>query len=312
MSDRGQASRTRDADGAERRRPEARRVAMGTTLTSVLSRFIEDAKRYPMLTPEREQELAIAWRGRGDRAALEALVGSHLRLVIKIARGFMGYGLPLADLVGEGNVGLLQAAEKFDPERGLRFSTYAMWWIRAAMQEYILHSWSLVKIGTTPAQKKLFFNLRRLKARLDAFEQGDLPPETVDAIAVELCVPEREVIEMNRRLSGGDNSLNAPLGSGGDGEWLELLPDERPSQEAIIVDLQEGRRQRSLLGAALKTLNPREREILAERHLTDAPASLQELSHRYAVSRERIRQIELQAVGKLRRAVANDLARSLA
>ncbi len=276
---------------------------MSAKLDSSLVRFVEEAKRYPMLSPERENEIALAWRDHGDRTALDALVGSHLRLVVKIARGFAGYGLPLADLVAEGNVGLMQAAEKFDPDRGFRFATYAMWWIRASIQEYILHSWSLVKIGTTAAQKKLFFNLRRMKARLQQFDQGDLLPETVRAIATNLDVPEAEVIEMNRRLSGPDNSLNAMLGSEADSEWLELLPDERPSQETVIGDMEEGRRRRDLLGAALKKLNPREREIVVERRLKDEPATLEELSHRYAVSRERIRQIEVRAVEKLQKAV---------
>ena len=276
---------------------------MNTKLDSSLVRFVEEAKRYPMLSPERENELAVKWRDHTDRAALDSLVGSHLRLVVKIARGFAGYGLPIADLVAEGNVGLMQAAEKFDPDRGFRFATYAMWWIRASIQEYILHSWSLVKIGTTAAQKKLFFNLRRLKAQLQQFDQGDLTPETVGAIARDLDVPEAEVIEMNRRLSGPDNSLNAMLGTEADSEWLELLPDERPSQETVIGDLEEGRRRRDLLGAALKKLNPREREIVVERRLKDEPATLEELSHRYAVSRERIRQIEVRAVEKLQKAV---------
>jgi RNA polymerase sigma-32 factor len=276
---------------------------MAVKLESSLVRFVEEAKRYPMLSPEREQQITLAWRDRNDRAALDELVGSHLRLVVKIARGFAGYGLPLADLVAEGNVGLMQAAEKFDPDRGFRFATYAMWWVRAAIQEYILHSWSLVKIGTTAAQKKLFFNLRRMKSRLQEFEQGDLSPETVASIAKDLDVPAAEVIEMNRRLSGPDNSLNAMLGAEGDSEWLELLPDERPSQETMIGDLEEGRRRRDLLGDALKKLNPREREIVVERRLKDEPATLEELSHKYAVSRERIRQIEIRAVAKLRRLV---------
>ncbi len=276
---------------------------MSTKLEFSLVRFVEEAKRYPMLSPERERDLALAWRDRRDRIALDELVGSHLRLVVKIARGFAGYGLPLADLVAEGNVGLMQAAEKFDAERGFRFATYAMWWIRAAIQEYILHSWSLVKIGTTAAQKKLFFNLRRMKARLQQFEQGDLSPETIATIAKDLDVPAAEVVEMNRRLSGQDNSLNAMLGGEADSEWLEMLPDERPSQETVVGDMEEGRRRRDLLGAALKKLNPREREIVVERRLKDEPATLEELSHRYAVSRERIRQIEVRAVEKLQKAV---------
>ncbi len=270
---------------------------------SSLVRLVEEAKRYPMLSVEREQELALAWRDKRDRNAVGQLVGSHLRLVVKIARGFNGYGLPLNDLVAEGNVGLMQAAEKYDPDRGFRFATYAMWWIRAAIQEYILHSWSLVKMGTTAAQKKLFFNLRRLKGRLEELEQGDLPPEAVATIARELDVPESEVIEMNRRLGGADNSLNAMLGRDADSEWLELLPDESPSQETLIADADELRQRRALLGAALDKLNPRERAIIIERRLKDDPATLEELSHRYDVSRERIRQIEVRAFEKLQKAV---------
>ncbi len=276
---------------------------MNTKFDSSLTRFVEEAKRYPMLSPEHENEVALLWRDKRDRAALDELVGSHLRLVVKIARGFSGYGLPLSDLVAEGNVGVMQAAEKFDPDRGFRFATYAMWWIRASIQEYILHSWSLVKIGTTAAQKKLFFNLRRMKARLQELEQGDLSPENVAFIARELSVPEGEVVEMNRRLGGADNSLNATLGSDGESEWLEMLVDERPNQEVVIGNLEEGRRLKDLLGAALKKLNPREREIVVERRLKDEPATLEELSHRYAVSRERIRQIEVRAVEKLQKAV---------
>jgi len=270
---------------------------------SSLVRLVEEAKRYPMLSPEREQELALAWRDRRDPEALDQIVGSHLRLVVKIARGFAGYGLPLTDLVAEGNVGLMQAAEKFDPDRGFRFATYAMWWIRAAIQEFILHSWSLVKMGTTAAQKKLFFNLRRLKGRMEELDQGDLSPEAVAAIAAELDVPETEVVEMNRRLGGADNSLNAVLGRDADSEWLELLPDEGPSQETLVADADELRQRRALLGAALDKLNPRERAILIERRLKDDPATLEELSHKYDVSRERIRQIEVRAFEKLQKAV---------
>jgi len=276
-----------------------------------LARFVAEAKRYPMLTLAKERELASAWRDRRDRVALDRLVGSHLLFVVKVARGFAGYGLPLADLVGEGNIGLLQAADKFDPERGFRFATYAVWWIRAAIQEYILHFWSLVKIGTTAAQKKLFFNLRRLKAQLQELEQGDLSPESVTAIATDLNVPEVEVIEMNRRLSGADNSLNAVVSGDSDSEWLELLPDEQPTQEAQVADLQEARRRRELLSEGLKKLDPRERVIVVERHLNDEPATLEELSYRYAVSRERIRQIEVRAVGKLHKAIAANTSRPM-
>jgi RNA polymerase sigma-32 factor len=278
---------------------------MNHKLDTTLVRFVEEAKRFPMLSPEREQELARAWRD-GDREALKQLVGSHLRLVVKIARGFTGYGLPLADLVAEGNVGLMQAAEKFDPDRGFRFATYAMWWIRASIQEYILHSWSLVKMGTTAAQKKLFFNLRKLKGQMAELDQGDLPPEAVTKIATELDVPEAEVIEMNRRLAGGDNSLNALMGGSGtdsDSEWLDMLPDDAPSQETIIGDRKELQQRREMLDVALKKLNPRERDIIFERRLKDEPSTLEELSHRYAVSRERIRQIEVRAFEKLQRAM---------
>jgi RNA polymerase sigma-32 factor len=235
---------------------------------------------------------------------------------VRIARGLAGYGLPIADLISEGNVGLMQAAEKFDPNRGFRFTTYAIWWVRASMQEYILHSWSIVKIGTTAGQKKLFFNLRRLKARLSAFEQGDMAPETVAAIATELDVAEDEVIEMNRRLSSVDNSLHSVRGNDADadGEWIDRVADEQPTQEAVVIDLEAARQQRNLLRAALLKLSPREREILVERHLKDEPATLVELSQRYAVSRERIRQIEMRAVEKVQKAInakaSHPLARS--
>src|SRR6202023_4420611 len=204
---------------------------MNHKLDTTLVRFVEEAKRFPMLSPEREQELARAWKDREDRNAMEHLVGSHLRLVVKIARGFTGYGLPLAGLVAEGNVGLMQAAEKFDPDRGFRFATYAMWWIRASIQEYILHSWSLVKMGTTAAQKKLFFNLRKLKGQMQAIEEGDLSPEQVKKIATRLGVPEEEVVNMNRRLAAPDSSLNAPVKAEGDMEWQDWLVDESPNQE---------------------------------------------------------------------------------
>ena len=278
----------------------------------ILTRLVEAASRYPILSPEREREIAIAWHDHGDHAALHELVGSHLRLVVRIARGFSGYGLSLADLVSEGNVGLMQAAERFDPRRGFRFATYAIWWVRASMQEYILHSWSLVKIGTTAGQKKLFFNLRRVKARLRALDQGDMAPETVSAIADELDVSEHEVIEMNRRLNNKDNSLHSPRHSDDDGEWLDNLVDNRPSQEAVVIDLEKARNQRRLLHAALLKLSAREREIMTERHLKDDPITLAELSQRYAISRERIRQIEMRAVEKLQKAINGETAPSFA
>jgi RNA polymerase sigma-32 factor len=293
-------------DGQGRSLGEHESKDMNQRIDSSLVRFVEEAKRFPMLSPEREQELARAWRDRQDRDALRQLVGSHLRLVVKIARGFTGYGLPLADLVAEGNVGVMQAAEKFDPDRGFRFATYAMWWIRAAIQEYILHSWSLVKMGTTAAQKKLFFNLRKLKGQMAELDQGDLPAAAVTKIATELDVPESEVIEMNRRLSGADNSLNALMGGVGadsEAEWLDMLPDEGPNQETIVAERDELQQRRVLLDVALKKLNPRERDIIFERRLKDEPSTLEELSHRYDVSRERIRQIEVRAFEKLQRAM---------
>jgi RNA polymerase sigma-32 factor len=278
---------------------------------SGLSRFIEEAKRFPMLSPDDERDLTLAWRERRDRQALRKLVGSHLRLVVKIARGFGGYGLPLADLVAEGNVGLMQAVEKFDPGRGFRFATYAMWWIRAAIQEYILHSWSLVKIGTTAAQKKLFFNLRKLKGRLEELDAGDLSPETVKIIAEELNVPAAEVIEMNRRLAGVDSSLNVTVGEDGDTDRLTLIADGGPSQEQRVVEADELKKRRRILTAAMEGLNDRERRIVIERRLRENPLTLEELSREFNVSRERVRQIEVRAFEKLQKAVllkANDNA----
>ncbi len=268
-----------------------------------LTHFFAEAKRFPMLTPEREQALAQAWRNHGDEAALRELVGSHLRLVIKIARGFAGYGLPLADLAAEGNVGLMQAAQKFDPDRGFRFATYAMWWIRAAIQEYILHSSSIVKMGTTSAQKKLFFNLRQMKSRLDQHERSDLSPETVETIAIALDVPGNDVVEMNRRMSGADVSLNATTAEDSETEWLDRLVDESPTQDLVLAEADERARRQKLLGGALAELNEREREIVLERRLRDEPLTLEELSQRFHVSRERVRQLEVRAVEKLRKAI---------
>jgi RNA polymerase sigma-32 factor len=269
-----------------------------------LTHLLAEAKRFPMLSPEREQELARAWRNHGDEAALRDLVGSHLRLVIKIARGgFGGYGLPISDLIAEGNVGLMQAAQKFDPDRGFRFATYAMWWIRAAIQEHILHSTSLVKMGTTAAQKKLFFNLRRVKAQLDLLEQGDLSPAAAEWIAAELGVPEDDVVEMNGRMSSADRSLNVTLTDDRETEWLDRLVDEGPSQEMLVADAEEMAQRRKLLGQGLASLNEREREILIERRLRDEPLTLEDLSRRFHVSRERIRQLEVRAVDKLRKAM---------
>jgi len=266
-----------------------------------LTHLLADAKRFPMLSPERELDLAQAWRHDRNQAALRELVGSHLRLVIKIARGFAGYGLPVSDLIAEGNVGLMQAAQKFDPDRGFRFATYAMWWIRAAIQEHILHSTSIVKMGTTAAQKKLFFNLRQLKGRLEQFEAGDLSPESVATIAAELGVPEKDVVEMNRRMSAADGSLNVTLTEDGEAEWLDRLVDEGPSQEALLAEADEMAQRRKLLGEAMARLNAREREIVVERRLRDEPLTLEDLSRRFHVSRERIRQLEVRAVDKLRK-----------
>ncbi len=270
---------------------------------NTLDHLLGQAKRFPILTPEREQELARAWRNHGDETALRDLLGSHLRLVIKIARGFAGYGLPLSDLISEGNVGLMQAARKFEPERGVRFATYAMWWIRAAIQEYILHYNSIVKMGTTAAQKKLFFNLRQFKNRLDLHEHGDLPRAAVEQIAAGLGVPETDVVEMNRRLSGADASLNVAAVEDSETEWLDRLGDERPTQDIILAELEERAQRRQLLSQALTQLNQREREILVERRLRDEPLTLEDLGQRFHVSRERIRQLEMRAVEKLKKAM---------
>lgn len=268
-----------------------------------LAYVLRDARRFPILSAEHELILIQAWRDKDDALALRELIGSHLRLVIKVARGFAGYGLPLSDLVAEGNMGLLRAARKFDPERGCRFATYALWWIRAAIQEYILHSWSLVKIGTTGMQKHLFFNLRRFKARLGEFESGALSPETAAIISKELNVTLADVVEMNGRISGPDNSLNATIGSEGSDQWLELLSDEQPNQEHLLANREEQRRRYDSLRAALAKLKDREREILVARYLRDEQSTLEQLSQRYAVSRERVRQIEQRAIEKIRRSM---------
>jgi RNA polymerase sigma-32 factor len=256
-----------------------------------------------MLEPQEEFMLAKRWREHEDLDAAHKLVTSHLRLVAKIAMGYRGYGLPLGELISEGNVGMMQAVKRFDPDRGFRLATYAMWWIRAAIQEYILHSWSLVKLGTTAAQKKLFFNLRKIKGQMKAIDDGDLPPETVATIAERLGVEEREVVDMTRRLAAPDHSLNAAVRSDSDGEWQDWLVDDKPSQEATLGESQELRERRRLLAASLKTLNKRERHILSERRLTENPATLEDLSHRYGISRERVRQIEVRAFEKLQKAM---------
>lgn len=267
-----------------------------------LNRYLQEIRKFPLLEPEEEFMLAKAWVDHQDSDAAHKLVTSHLRLAAKIAMGYRGYGLPQAEVISEANVGLMQAVKRFDPDKGFRLATYAMWWIRASIQEYILRSWSLVKMGTTSAQKKLFFNLRKAKAKLGAFEEGDLRPENLARIAHDLSVTEREVIEMNRRMSGGDASLNATVGSAdGDStaQWQDWLEDESADQAGDYAEADELDTRRSMLAAAMDVLNDRERDILTERRLRDDPVTLEQLSTRYGVSRERIRQIEVRAFEKL-------------
>ena len=276
------------------------------TAESNLSRYLADIRKFPMLTADEEFMLAKRWQEHEDVDAAHRLVTSHLRLVAKIAMGYRGYGLPVAELISEGNVGMMQAVKRFDPDRGFRLATYAMWWIRASIQEYILHSWSLVKMGTTAAQKKLFFNLRRMKGQMKAIDDGDMTPEQVEKIATELNVSEQDVIMMNRRLSGPDNSLNAPLRADSEGEWQDWLVDERQvSQETMVADEQELSQRRSMLQVAMQSLNEREQHILTERRLRDNPLTLEELSQEYDISRERVRQIEVRAFEKLQKAMRN-------
>jgi RNA polymerase sigma-32 factor len=268
-----------------------------------LTRYLQEIRKFPMLEPEEEYMLAKRWKEREDSEAAHRLVTSHLRLVAKIAMGYRGYGLPLSELISEGNVGMMQAVKRFDPDRGFRLATYAMWWIRAAIQEYILHSWSLVKMGTTAAQKKLFFNLRKLKGQLQAVEDGDLSPENLKKIATELDVPEADVVSMNRRLASPDHSLNAPLRSDSEGEWQDWLVDETESQEVKLADRQELGLRRDLLEKAMTHLNERERHILGERRLKENATTLEDLSQHYGISRERVRQIEVRAFEKLQKAI---------
>jgi RNA polymerase sigma-32 factor len=268
-----------------------------------LSRYLQEIRKFPMLTAEEELELSKRWRDKEDLEAAHKLVTSHLRLVAKIAMGYRGYGLPVGELISEGNVGMMQAVKRFDPDRGFRLATYAMWWIRAAIQEYILHSWSLVKMGTTAAQKKLFFNLRRLKGQMQAIDDGDLQPEQVAKIATTLGVPEQDVVSMNRRLAAPDHSLNAPVRADSEGEWQDWLVDEGESQETELADREEYSGRKALLGGALKGLNDRERHILIERRLKDNPTTLEDLSQQYNISRERVRQIEVRAFEKLQKAM---------
>ena len=268
-----------------------------------LSSYLQEIRKYPMLEANQEYMLAKAWAEHEDSKAARTLVTSHLRLVAKIAMGYRGYGLPVADLISEGNVGMMQAVKRFDPEKGFRLATYAMWWIRAAIQEYILRSWSLVKIGTTAAQKKLFFNLRRLKGQISAVEEGDLTPENVTKIAEKLDVTEDDVVSMNRRMSAHDHSLNAPLKADAEGEWQDWLVDENPDQETIVADNEERDQRLELLTNAMENLNERERHILTERRLSEPAKTLEELSQHYGVSRERVRQIEVRAFEKVQKAM---------
>ena len=276
---------------------------------SGLSRYLAEIKRFPMLEPQEEYMLAKRWREHGDREAAHKLVTSHLRLVAKIAMGYRGYGLPIGEVISEGNVGLMQAVRRFEPEKGFKLATYAMWWIRASIQEYILRSWSLVKMGTTASQKKLFFNLRKAKSRISALDEGDLRDEQVTTIAHRLGVAKQEVIDMNRRL-GGDASLNSPLREDGEGEWQDWLVDDSADQETVLVDREESDARLSALTRALRVLNPRERRIFEARRLADDPITLEELSTEFGVSRERVRQIEVRAFEKVQAAVKADLARS--
>lgn len=269
-----------------------------------LSRYLSEIRKFPMLPKDTEFMLAKRWQEHGDSEAAHQMVTSHLRLVAKIAMGYRGYGLPIGEVISEGNVGLMQAVKKFDPDKGFRLATYAMWWIRASIQEYILRSWSLVKMGTTAAQKKLFFNLRKAKSEIAALQEGDLRPDQVSVIATKLGVLDEEVISMNRRLSGGDASLNSPMRADSESEWQDWLVDnDTPSQETVVADSQEMNLRMSLLQDAMTELTDRERHILTERRLKDDPTTLEELASEYGVSRERVRQIEVRAFEKLQKSM---------
>jgi RNA polymerase sigma-32 factor len=287
----------------------ARSAAMPMiTAEGGLSRYLEEIRRFPMLEPQQEFMLAKSWREHGDRDAAHQLVTSHLRLVAKIAMGYRGYGLPISEIVSEGNVGLMQAVKRFEPDKGFRLATYAMWWIKAAIQEYILRSWSLVKMGTTANQKKLFFNLRKAKSKISALGEGDLKPDQVAQIAKRLGVTEKDVVDMNRRL-GGDSSLNAPIRDDGDsGEWQDWLADDSAGQEQVLAEHEEMDNRRSALDHALTVLNDRERRIFEARRLADDPVTLEELASEFGVSRERVRQIEVRAFEKVQKAVKNRVA----
>ncbi|WP_221792052.1 RNA polymerase sigma factor RpoH [Aquisediminimonas sediminicola] len=269
-----------------------------------LNRYLSEIRKFPILAPEEEYMLAKRFNEHGDPDAAAKLVTSHLRLVAKIAMGYRGYGLPTSELISEGNIGLMQGVKKFEPDRGFRLATYAMWWIKASIQEYILRSWSLVKMGTTAAQKKLFFNLRRMKSKIEALEEGDLKPEDLKRIATDLGVSEEEVTNMNRRMSmGGDASLNVMIGEDGDSQWQDSLADTGPLQDEQIADIEERTMRHAMLVSAMGVLNDREKHILAERRLTDDPKTLEELSEQYGISRERVRQIEVRAFEKLQKAM---------
>jgi RNA polymerase sigma-32 factor len=270
-----------------------------------LSRYLQEIRKYPLLEPKYERDLAMKWAKKKDIESAHILVTSHLRLVAKIAMGFKGYGLPINELISEGNIGMLESIKRFDYKRGFRLATYAMWWIRASIQEYILHSWSLVKMGTTAAQKKLFFNLRKIKSKLRAYEEGDMLPENVNKIAKGLNVSKKEVTDMNRRLAGPDHSLNAPLKEDGEGEWQDWLVDGSPTQEYIISNSQELDQRKDLLSKAINILSPREKYIMVERRLKDETKTLDDLSNHFKISRERVRQIEVRAMEKLKKSVKN-------
>ena len=287
----------------------------GTTLPSLgispegnLQRYLQQIRQFPMLEKQEEYMLAKRWREHEDTEAAHKLVTSHLRLVAKIAMGYRGSGLPVSDLISEGNVGLMQAVKRFEPDRGFRLATYAMWWIKASIQEYVLHSWSLVKMGTTAAQKKLFFNLRKMKNKLEVFEEGDLAPEHVEHISSELNVPEHDVVSMNRRLAAKDHSLNAPLKASGTGEWQDWLEDETESQEIQVAEAQELQKRREMLANAMAILNEREKRIIQMRRLKDDTMTLEELSKEFGISRERVRQIEARAFEKLQKAIQSQAA----
>ncbi|MBT7747956.1 MAG: RNA polymerase sigma factor RpoH [Alphaproteobacteria bacterium] len=281
----------------------ARNIVPAITPETSLTRYLQQIRAYPMLTQDDEYMLSNRWLEHEDVDAAGQLVTSHLRLVAKIAMGYRGYGLPVSELISEGNVGMMQAVKRFDPEKGFRLATYAMWWIRASIQEYILHSWSLVKMGTTAAQKKLFFNLRKIKGQLKAIDDGDLHPDTVTTIATKLGVAEKDVVSMNRRMAAPDGSLNAPLRVDGEGEWMDWLVDDTPDQEYMLGESQELNQRRGWMAEAMEGLNEREQHILTERRLSEEPQTLEDLSTHYGISRERVRQIEVRAFEKLQKAM---------